>query len=145
MKKLKVLIVALLAMVVASCTQPNVQDEATDVSNTLNNELVVTAINIDTLTKSPELIGDVSSINDIVNYPQEAKNKNIEGKVIVKFIVNREGNIENSIVVNKDADSILSNAALLAVSKMKWEPGEINGNPVKVEMYMPFRFQLTNN
>lgn len=57
----------------------------------------------------------------------------IQGRVIVKFIVEKDGSISN-VEVNRSVDPDLDNEAMRVVKAMpKWIPGQINGKAVKVE------------
>lgn len=75
-------------------------------------------------------------------YPEEALAKNIQGKVIVRFIVNTEGNAE-SITVIKGVDPLLDAEAKRVVSVLSgFEPGMQNGQPVPVWYMVPINFVL---
>lgn len=66
----------------------------------------------------------------------------IQGRVIVKFIVEKDGSISN-VEVNRSVDPDLDNEAMRVVKAMpKWIPGQINGKAVKVECSLPFVFRL---
>lgn len=97
------------------------------------------------LTKMPDYKdsdGLYSFMAENVEYPKEAKEKKIEGKVIVEFVIDENGKAINPKVVNK-ADPMLAQAALDAMTKMPdWQPGEIDGKPVPVSFYLPFTFKL---
>lgn len=98
------------------------------------------------LTKSPEYIGKGGLVNfmaENVVYPADAKEKGIEGKVMVKFVVDEQGKVKDAHVISKAVHPLLSQAALDAVSKMPdWQPGEIDGKPVPVCYILPVLFQL---
>ncbi|MBQ9185916.1 MAG: energy transducer TonB [Bacteroidales bacterium] len=81
-------------------------------------------------------------INANVAYPQAAIDGNIEGRVLVGFVVNEDGNVTNVKVI-KGVNELLDNAAAETVAKSpKWEPGKQNGNNVKVAYTMPVIFKL---
>lgn len=105
---------------------------------------VITQKEMSKLTKMPECeVPLVEFYMQEVKYPKEAKEQNIEGKVVVKFVVNENGEAVSIAVATKDANPVLAQAALDAMKKMpSWTPGEINGAPVSVEMYMPFVFKM---
>jgi protein TonB len=75
-------------------------------------------------------------------YPQEAVKKNISGRVIVQFIINSKGEIENVVVV-RGVDPMLDQEAVRVVSSSpKWEPGKQRGKPVNVLFTFPISFRL---
>jgi protein TonB len=77
-----------------------------------------------------------------LEYPSIARENNIEGKVIVQFIVDENGHCINFKVV-KSPDPILSEAAVKTLTRMpKWKPGLQNGKPVKVAFTLPVSYKL---
>lgn len=78
-------------------------------------------------------------------YPEEAKSKGIEGKVMVKFQISEEGKVSGAEIV-RGADEILDNAALSTVNKMPdWIPAVKEGKAVAAEMVLPVVFSLAGN
>lgn len=81
-------------------------------------------------------------IADSLRYPSVAFENGIEGRVIVKFVVDCEGNIVNPLVV-RSVDPLLDREAIRLVKSMpKWIPGKQNGKPVSVVYFVPVRFKL---
>ncbi|MDE5947241.1 MAG: energy transducer TonB [Prevotella sp.] len=81
-------------------------------------------------------------LGDNINYPQEAQDKKIEGRVEVRFFVNEEGKIEDATVV-RSVNKLLDEEALRVVNAMPaWKPGTVDGQPVKVWFTLPVTFQL---
>lgn len=95
--------------------------------------------------KAEYIYGDNEMRNYIANnvkYPEEAKDKKIEGKVYVKFIVDEKGNASNFKIV-KNAHPLLDEEALRVISNMKrWKPAESSGKAVKSEYVLPVVFSL---
>jgi len=78
-----------------------------------------------------------------MEYPSQARRMNIEGKVYVQFVVDKDGTLTDVKVLkgigagcDKEAISIIQNAP-------KWNPGKQRGRPVKVRMVIPIVFQLS--
>lgn len=110
--------------------------------------------------KMPRFPGDSlqSFIAHNLVYPQEARSKGLEGKVLVQFIVRQDGSIANAKVYNvmphdikisemknfpDKPDPLLEKAALDVVNKMpKWIPGEDKGKKVAVRFGLPINFRL---
>lgn len=89
----------------------------------------------------PELIGGMQALRESVEYPQFAKKAGIEGRVIVQFVVNEQGNVVNPQVI-RGVHKMLDEAAVEAVKKQKFKPGKQRGEPVKVQMSLPVTFRL---
>ncbi len=76
------------------------------------------------------------------NYPQEAIDKKVRGKVFLTFIVEKDGSVSNVTVV-KGVDPLLDNEAVKAISESpKWEPGLQRGQPVRVRYSIPLNFSF---
>ncbi|MDX9773595.1 MAG: M56 family metallopeptidase [Bacteroidales bacterium] len=81
-------------------------------------------------------------VSENLDYPMEAKEKGIQGKVAVKFIIDEQGNVTSPEVV-ESADPLLDAAALELIAKCpQWSPGTQRGKPVKVYMTLPVTFKL---
>jgi protein TonB len=77
-----------------------------------------------------------------VTYPEAASKKNIQGTVVLSFVIEKNGTIGN-ISPDKDLGSGLTEAAIVALkSTKKWKPAEIDGKPVRVKMNIPIKFAL---
>ncbi|MCK8623756.1 M56 family metallopeptidase [Prevotella sp. E13-27] len=77
-----------------------------------------------------------------VKYPVEASKNGIQGRVIVQFVVEKDGTISNVKVVN-NADEQLKEEAIRVVKTMpKWVPGKQNGKEVRVKYTLPVTFRL---
>lgn len=92
----------------------------------------------------PKLIGGLASVQSKVEYPELAKRAGIEGKVVLQFIVNENGDVENPKVV-KGIGGGCDEAAVAAVSKAKFEPGIQRGKPVRVQFSLPIVFRLSDS
>jgi protein TonB len=85
-------------------------------------------------------------IQNNFKYPREARRKNIQGRVLVMFIINREGIVENIIAKGPDDCEdceILEKEAIRIMSKLpQMTPGKQKGKPVKVKYSQPLNFKL---
>ncbi len=80
-------------------------------------------------------------IADSLRYPSVSCEHRIEGRVVVQFVVDCEGNILNPLVV-RSVDPLLDREAIRLVKLMpKWIPGRQNGKPVSVVCLVPIRFK----
>ncbi len=77
-----------------------------------------------------------------IEYPLLAREANIEGVVVLGFVVGKDGSI-NDITIMKDIGAGCGKEALRVVKNMpRWIPGEANGHAVKVRFTLPVRFKL---
>jgi TonB family protein len=75
-------------------------------------------------------------------YPASAKARGVEGTVLMRAVIGRDGSILNLEVVNTEVDADLAAAAKDAVSKWRYEPTLLNGNPVEVVTEIEVNFTL---
>ncbi|MBO4841978.1 MAG: TonB family protein [Bacteroidales bacterium] len=81
-------------------------------------------------------------VNQNLQYPPEAKEKKIQGRVTLQFTVEKDGSVTD-VKVLRSPDQILSDAAVAVISNSpKWTPGYVNGEPVRVIYNYPVLFQL---
>lgn len=84
-------------------------------------------------------------LSENIRYPQIAKENKIEGRVIVGFVVEKDGSISNVEVV-RSVDPSLDKEALRVIKSMpRWKPGKIRGKPVRVKYRVPVNFKLTSD
>lgn len=94
----------------------------------------------------PEFPGGIDSllayIKQATNYPVEAKRNNLEGKVFVDFVINKQGKIINAKAKNK-VNELLEKEAIRVVENMpNWKPGMQRNIPVEVIFTIPINFKL---
>ena len=77
-----------------------------------------------------------------IKYPQICRENNIQGRVIVTFIVNKDGSIVEPEIASSVNPS-LDKEALRVISNMpNWKPGYQRGKPVRVKYSVPVNFKL---
>ena len=80
-----------------------------------------------------------------IKYPEEARDNNIQGRVIISFIIEKDGSIINAEVV-KSVHELLDSEALRCVTAMPaWTPGTQQGEPVRVRYTIPINFKLNDS
>jgi protein TonB len=83
-------------------------------------------------------------LNNNMRYPEAAQQNDIQGRVIVNFVVEKDGSIAN-VKIAKGVDKDLDREALRVVKKMpKWQPGKNNGVAVRSYFNLPVTFRLQN-
>lgn len=96
--------------------------------------------------KNPEFLGGEKALakylTNNVNYPLEAKEKNISGRVFVSFVVEKDGSITNA-TIQKGRDPLLDAEALRVVKAMpKWHPAKNKGQVVRCQFVLPIVFVI---
>ena len=104
----------------------------------------------DTVAKTPEVMPQfpggqdalVKFLQTHIKYPREAIKKNLEGKVYVGFVVEKNGKL-NQVEIRKGVNELLDQEAIRVVSSMPdWQPGFQKGKPVRVQFVLPISFKL---
>ena len=77
-----------------------------------------------------------------IKYPTISQENGVQGKVIVQFVVNKDGSIVDPVVV-RSVDPYLDKEALRVIKTMpKWKPGKQRGKAVRVKYTVPVTFKL---
>lgn len=83
-------------------------------------------------------------LSNNVRYPESAQQNDIQGRVIVKFVVEKDGSIGHAEIL-KGVDRDLDREAIRVVKKMpRWQPGKNNGVAVRSYFNLPVVFRLQN-
>lgn len=89
----------------------------------------------------PKLKGGLESLMRNIKYPEEARKAGIEGRVIVQFIVNKQGQVENPQII-KGIGGGADQEALRVVKEAEFIPGYQKGEPKRVQYSLPVIFKL---
>lgn len=94
----------------------------------------------------PEFPGGQQALMEYISknlrYPAEARAKGIQGRVIVSFVIKKDGSIEDTEVVRSIEPSIDKEAQRVISSMPKWKPGKQRGQAVNVKFTVPLVFRL---
>lgn len=83
-------------------------------------------------------------LSNNVRYPEAAQQNGVSGRVIVRFVVEKDGSVSSPSIV-RGVDRDLDQEALRVVRKMpKWQAGKNNGQPVRSYFNLPVTFKLQN-
>lgn len=98
----------------------------------------------DVVEVKPEFPGGMGAMMEYfaanIKYPETAAKANIQGRVIVRFVVDTEGNVTEPEIV-RGVDPALDAEAIRVVSSMpRWTPGKQDGKAVRVRFVMPVNF-----
>ncbi len=91
----------------------------------------------------PKMKGGVSKLYSEINYPKQAREARIEGRVIVQYIVNQKGGVENPKII-RGIGGGCDEEVLRAIKLMNFTPGIQNGRFVKVKISQMITFRLQN-
>lgn len=103
-------------------------------------------VSIAMVEQKPEFPGGEAAmykwLSDNIVYPPAAAEEGVSGRVVVEFVVGKDGSISNVRVV-RSRHTALDKEALRVVKAMpNWIPGRNNGQPVKVTYTLPVTFKL---
>ena len=83
-------------------------------------------------------------VTERFKYPAIAQENGIQGRVILQFVIEKDGSLSN-VQVLQTADAILSDEAVRVVkSSPKWSPGKQRNMPVRIKYTLPIEFRITN-
>lgn len=88
----------------------------------------------------------IKYLTDNLEYPKEAEEDSVGGRVIVSFVVDKEGNVVEPAEIVKSIHPALDAEALRVVKAMpRWTPGKMKGKPVAVKYTLPIMFNLSDD
>lgn len=100
----------------------------------------------DVVEQMPSFPGGPSALmeylHDHVKYPVVAQENGVQGRVVVSFIVEKDGSITDVRVVRSVDPSLDREAARVVSSMPRWTPGKQNGSAVRVKYNVPVMFKL---
>ncbi|MFK7897146.1 MAG: TonB family protein [Myxococcota bacterium] len=76
------------------------------------------------------------------SYPERAKQRGIEGRVLVQFTISKSGSVKDPKVIAAEPSNIFNKAAIKAIRQWKYNPKILNGKPVEQvgqKIAIPFR------
>ena len=100
----------------------------------------------DVCDEMPQFPGGVSELMKFlqmnIRYPKEAKEKGEQGRVIVTFVVGKDGTISDAAISKSISPSLDAEALRVTNAMPTWTPGKMHGEPVRVKYTMPVTFRL---
>lgn len=90
----------------------------------------------------PELIGGLNSVQRHIEYPELARKAGIEGRVVLQFIIDEDGNVNDPVVVRGIGGGCDEEALKAVQEHAKFVPGKQRGKPVRVRYSLPITFKL---
>lgn len=103
----------------------------------------------DVVEQMPEFPGGQTALMEFLmqtmKYPKDAMEAQAEGRVIVTFVVDAEGNVVEPKVLKKVHPSLDAEAVRVVSAMPKWKPGRQSGKAVRVKYTIPIAFKLKGN
>ncbi len=81
-------------------------------------------------------------VQERLKYPVVAQENNIQGRVVVTFVVGKDGNVGRVQVLASPDKSLSDEAVRVIESSPKWTPGKQRGNPVQIRFNLPVEFKI---
>jgi TonB family protein len=81
-------------------------------------------------------------LQENLKYPEEARKKGISGRVLIEFVIERDGRITNVKVIHGTHPDLDAEALRVVKMMPKWKPGTQNGEPVRCFYQIPVMFTL---
>lgn len=82
-------------------------------------------------------------LSESVKYPKEASKDGVQGRVVVQFVVEKDGSISEVEVVKKVNEHLDAEAVRVVNAMPKWKPGKQKGENVRVKYTLPISFRLS--
>lgn len=113
-----------------------------------HSKIVPDSVIFEVVEEMPDFPGGMKALMEYlsqnIKYPAEAHAKGTQGRVIVCFVVKKDGSIDNIKVV-RSVDPYLDKEAIRVITAMpKWKPGKQRGQAVNVRFTVPVAFRLTD-
>ena len=131
----------------ATLSYDKVESDSPLEGSTMTHEINQEAIPFNLVEVKPTFnVGDANAFAKWVNsnlvYPESAKKAHIQGRVMCQFSIDEEGNLVDAKIL-RGVDEALDNEALRVIKMSpKWEPGFMDGKPVKVTFTFPIIYTL---
>lgn len=107
----------------------------------LINDMIYTIVEV-----MPEFEGGMDNLSNFIDerlrYPSQATRMGIEGRVFIKFVVEKDGSISNPEVIKGIGVGCDEEAIRIVKLFPKFSPGTMGGVPVRVHMVVPIKFKL---
>jgi TonB family protein len=119
----------------------------TNFSSALGDDKTVSVVTTkDEVVQMPQYLGGEKAMTDFilsnVKYPSVSREKNIQGIVLVRMEIGKDGKVHDTNI-KKSVYPDIDQEAISVVSKMpNWTPGTINGEPVEMSVTIPINFKL---
>jgi len=99
-------------------------------------------------SKTTYQLGEVDQNPQLIHrvrptYPYQARRREITGRVVIKFLVDSQGNVTRASVIEASPKGVFEKNAISAVKKWRFKPGYYQGEAVKTWVKVPITFELS--
>jgi TonB family protein len=115
---------------------PNKVNEEKDLSK-VNTSHYDTAFKMSEVDQIPQFLKYIT-----YQYTFLAKRNNIQGRVVIRFIIDTEGNVLDPQVTESEPEGVFDKIALDAISKCRFKPAIKGGKPVDCIVNLPIKFRI---
>ena len=140
MKRVFVLALTLAVATLAAAQTPRVTENEGQQTATVDEEPIFVEVDQD-----PEYPGGIEALYQFIasniKYPGGPETC-VTGRVIVSFVIEKDGSITNAKVVRDIAEGFGDEALRVVKLMPKWKPGRQNGKPVRVQFNLPVNFSM---
>lgn len=146
-RKLKILIIIpLIGLLTLAFSEPPFSHESSTPAETPYSNVTAEETALITVEVMPSYPGGNQNLENYVSekikYPKKAKKLGIEGKVVLRFVIDTKGNVVNPQIL-KGVNPLIDAEAIRVVKSLKgFSPGKQNGIPVNVYYVLPINFSL---
>lgn len=92
---------------------------------------------VNMVDRAPRILRAITPV-----YPFDAKSKGIQGKVVLRFIVDEDGRVQAPEVIKAEPEGVFEESALAAIVKYRFDPAVIGSKKVKCLVVLPVGFRL---
>ena len=86
--------------------------------------------------------GLINYLSENISYPKDAKEQKISGRVIITFVIEKDGSVTEVTTVKSVFPSLDEEAVRVVKGMPKWKPGMQKGKVVRVKYTLPISFSL---
>ncbi|MBQ6237192.1 MAG: energy transducer TonB [Bacteroidales bacterium] len=130
--------------------------DAGDNANKQQEEVVITDVGTEEVVEEEEIFVFVEEypsypggeealykyLSQNIQYPDVARDNNITGTVVIRFVVEKDGSITKAAIAREIGGGCGKEALRVVNSMPKWKPGKQSGKAVRTEFTLPVQFQL---
>ena len=96
--------------------------------------------------KKPEFPGGQTALERFIKnhlrHPVSVREGDLNGRVVCEFVVNKDGSVSDIEVVRSNYPTMNDEVVRMLQEMPRWEPGELNGESVRVRYTLPVQFHL---
>jgi len=88
------------------------------------------------------MAGFYKFLSDHIKYPAKERADHVQGKVIMQFVIERDGSLTDIKILRSPAEALATEAVRVVKAAGNWTPGTQGGKKVRVQFTIPVNFTL---